>query len=110
MPQRAKLGDQIFDALRGGADFSRIAQQYSAAGSSQQGGKLGWVALERLNPNVRNVVADAPAGAFTRPMDIDGAVVIYRINSIRINGQSDPFQSVVDLYRLVYPADMTNWR
>ena len=103
-----QLGDQIFDALRSGADFSRIAQQYSAAGSSQQGGKLGWVALERLSAEIRAIVEDAPAGAVTRPMDIDGAVVIYRINSLRINGQSDPFQSIVDLYRLVLPADMTN--
>ena len=101
-----ELGEQIFNALRGGADFSRIAQQYSAAGSGQQGGKLGWVFLERLNPDVRRIVEDAPSGAFTRPMDIDGTVVIYRINGIRINGQSDPFQSQVDLYRLIYPVDM----
>ena len=103
-----ELGEQIFNALRSGADFSRIAQQYSASGSGQQGGKLGWVALERLSTEVQKVVQDAPAGAFTRPLDIDGAVVIYRINSLRINGQADPFQSVVDLYRLVLPADMSN--
>lgn len=102
------LGEQIFSALRGGADFSRIAQQYSASGSGRQGGKLGWVLLERLSPEIRQIVEDAPAGAFTRPMDIDGTVVIYRINGIRINGQSDPFQSQVDIYRLIYPIDMDN--
>ncbi len=103
-----ELGQQIFEALRGGADFGRIAQQYSSSGSAQQGGKMGWVLLERIDPDVQKIIKDAPAGAFTRPLDINGAVVIYRINGLRINGQSDPMEAIVDLYRLVYPVDMSD--
>jgi peptidyl-prolyl cis-trans isomerase SurA len=102
------LAEQISEALRNGADFGRIAQQYSTSGSGRQGGQLGWVQLERLHPDARAIIEDLPAGVLTIPLDIDGTVVIYRINGIRINGQNDPNQDVINLYRLVYPTDMTN--
>ena len=102
------LGDQIFNALREGADFGRIAQQYSASGSAREGGKLGWVLMERLHPEARKIIENAPVGAFTRPLDIDGTVIIYRINNMRTNGQSDPFQSEVELFRLIYPTNMAD--
>lgn len=103
-----KLGAQIYDALVKGADFGRIAQQYSAAGSGRNGGKLGWVMTERLPEAVRNVLEGAPAGAFTKPIEIDGSVVIYRVNGKRQNGESDPMQSTVELMRAIYPVDIND--
>ena len=102
-----KLANQMYDALLKGADFGRVAQQYSAAGSGRQGGKLGWVLVERLPEALRKITENAPTGAITRPIEIDGAIVIYRINGMRISGQADPLESQVDLVRLVMPFDMT---
>ena len=102
-----KLANQMYDALLKGADFGRVAQQYSAAGSGRQGGKLGWVLIERLPEALRKITENAPTGAITRPIEIDGAIVIYRINGLRISGQADPLEAQVDLVRLVKPFDMT---
>ena len=102
-----KLANQMYEALLKGADFGRVAQQYSAAGSGRQGGKLGWVLVERLPEALRKITENAPTGAITRPIEIDGAIAIYRINGLRISGQADPLESRVDLVRLVKPFDMT---
>ena len=102
-----KLANQMYDALLKGADFGRIAQQYSAAGSGRQGGKLGWVLIERLPDNLRGVIENASTGTITRPIEIDGAIVIYRVQGLRISGQTDPLEARVDLARLVKPFDMT---
>ena len=102
-----KLANQMYDALLKGADFGRIAQQYSASGSGRQGGKLGWVLVERLPENLKQIIENAPTGAITRPVELDGAIVIYRINGLRISGQADPLEAKVELVRLVMPFDMT---
>ena len=102
-----KLANQMYDALLKGADFGRIAQQYSASGSGRQGGKLGWVLVERLPENLKKIIENAPTGAITRPVELDGAIVIYRINGLRISGQADPLEAKVELVRLVMPFDMT---
>ena len=85
-----KLANQMYDALLKGADFGRVAQQYSAAGSGRQGGKLGWILVERLPEALRKITENAPTGAITRPIEIDGAIAIYRINGLRISGASRP--------------------
>lgn len=103
-----KLAEQIYDALTKGADFGRIAQQYSAAGSSRNGGKLGWILAERLHENIRNTLLGAPLGAFIRPAEIDGALHIYRINGKRLEGQTDPREAQVQIARLIYPLDVSN--
>lgn len=102
-----KLAAQMHKALLQGADFGRIAQQYSAAGSGRQGGQLGWVLIEKLPSKIRQIIEDSPTGTITRPVDFDGAIVIYRVKGIRVSGQTDPLEARVNLVRLVKPFDMT---
>ncbi len=103
-----KLAEQIYDGLIKGADFGRIAQQYSAAGSSRSGGALGWVLLERLPERLRLILQNAPVGSFVKPIALDGSVIIYRINGRRINGKPDALETEVDLARLLYKVDLTD--
>jgi peptidyl-prolyl cis-trans isomerase SurA len=100
-----KLAKQIYDALTRGADFGRIAQQYSAAGSGRNGGKLGWVLSERIHDDIRNILESAPSGAFTKPIEIDGTITITRINGKRVDGGIDPLEASVSMVRLVYPVN-----
>ncbi len=101
-----QLANQIYDALGKGADFGRIAQQYSAAGSGRVGGAIGWVQIERLPEAIRSIAETAPRGTITRPITLDGAFVIYRIKGRRIDGNADPLEARVTLTRLAYPADL----
>lgn len=98
-----KLGSQIYQALREGADFGRVAQQFSIAGSSQNGGKIGWSLIDRLPEQVRNAVENLVGGSITAPVEIDGAVAIFRVNATRRDGKADPLEAQIRIGRLLYP-------
>jgi len=98
-----KLGTQIYQALREGADFGRIAQQFSIAGSSQNGGKLGWSLTDRLPDQIRDAVENLESGSITQPVEIDGAIAIFRVNAIRLDGKADPLEAQIRIGRLLYP-------
>lgn len=106
--QTLDVANQMYDAVLQGADFSRIAQQYSAAGSARNGGSLGWIPNERLSPEIRQVVDSMPPGAIARPIEIDGAVAIYRVNGVRRNGMADPLSGTVTVARLVLPVEASD--
>ena len=108
MPQTMQVARQMAEAIRGGADFGRIAQQFSVAGTNQQGGAIGWLLLERLPDAIRGAVESLPAGSVADPVEIDGAVVVYRVNGIRSGGASDPLEARVRVGRLVLPVEAAN--
>ncbi|XDZ64699.1 peptidylprolyl isomerase [Alphaproteobacteria bacterium LSUCC0684] len=97
------LASQIHNALKEGADFGRIAQQFSIAGSSQNGGKLGWSLLDRLPDPVRETVDNMETGSISQPVEIDGAVAIFRVNAIRRDGKADPLEAQIRVGRLLHP-------
>ena len=99
---------QMVDAIRNGADFGRIAQQYSVSGSSQNGGDIGWVVIENLPDNIRSIVENLPLGSIADPVQIDGSVVIYRLNGKRENGTGAAIETEVLLGRLVLPEQATD--
>ena len=98
-----ETASQMVDAIRNGADFGRIAQQYSVSGSSQNGGDIGWVVIENLPDNIRSIVENLPLGSIADPVQIDGSVVIYRLNGKRENGTGAAIETEVLLGRLVLP-------
>ena len=106
--QTLDVANQMYDAILQGADFGRIAQQYSVSGSARNGGNLGWVPIEKLAPQIQDVIASMPSGAIARPIEIDGAVAIYRVKGVRRNGNSDPLESVVTVARLVVPVEASD--
>lgn len=105
MQQTAEVANQMVAAIKKGADFGRIAQQFSVAGTSQESGNVGWVVLERLPDDIRAIVENLPSGTVANPVQIDGAVVIYRVNGIRLNGNADPLESIVRVGRMILPVE-----
>ena len=104
MPETLRVAGQMVDAIRQGADFSGIARQYSASGTGRAGGKVGWVVLERLPGGIRRAIEGLAPGSVADPVEVDGAVVVYRVNGIRGEGSLDPLEARVKVGRLVLPV------
>jgi len=98
-----KLANEIVSAVAQGANFNAIAQQYSVAGSAQNGGRLGWLSISQLPQNISNALAKTDVGAVTSPIQQDGAVLLFQKNGERKNGQADPSQDRVWLTRALLP-------
>ena len=98
-----RLANEISQAVAQGANFNAIAQQYSVAGSAQNGGRLGWLSTSQLPQNVGNALAKVDVGAVTTPLQQDGAILLFQKNGERKNGQADPSQDRVWLARALLP-------
>lgn len=97
------LANQMVNAIRQGADFNRIAQQYSASGSAQSGGNIGWILVDNLDPELAQTIMPLQPGDITDPIDRDGAILIYKLSGKRENGMADPMETQIALTRLLYP-------
>ncbi|MEC8728770.1 MAG: peptidylprolyl isomerase [Pseudomonadota bacterium] len=99
------LANQMVAAMRKGADFSRIAQQYSASGSAQTGGNIGWILVKSLDQDLAEAIMSLQLGDISDPLDRDGAILIYRLSGKRDNGMADPMETQISLVRLLYPLN-----
>jgi len=97
------LATQMVSAIRKGADFGRIAQQYSAAGSASNGGNIGWVLESRIEPDIQAILTSLKPGDVSDPIDREGAIIIYRIKGRRDSGHASPLEAEIILTRLFYP-------
>ena len=98
-----RLANEIVSAVTQGANFSAIAQQYSVAGSAQNGGRLGWLSTSQLPQNISDALAKIDVGAVTPPIQQDGAILLFQKNGERKNGQADPSQDRIWLTRALLP-------
>ena len=102
------LANQMVKAIRQGADFGRIAQQYSVSGSANIGGNIGWVLVKTLDPELADIIMPMQPGDITDPIDRDGAILIYRLSGKRQNGLADPMETRISITRLLYPLATTD--
>jgi len=95
------LAEQITDALGRGADFAGIARQYSVAGSSREGGRLGWLPVSSLPPSFVAQLAQTEDGAVIGPLQHEGGLFILRRLGYRAEGFLDPGRQEMVLARLL---------
>ncbi len=75
------LADSIAGELERGAEFSRLARQYSIAKSAAKGGLIGEVELKTFRPDIYTIVRRLAPGSYAGPVPIDHVYAIYkRIN------------------------------
>ncbi|MBT8155218.1 peptidylprolyl isomerase [Epibacterium ulvae] len=81
---------------RGGVDtFSAAASQVSAADSRENGGRLPWMDLTNLPPQLRDVVLNLKNGEISEPISLQGAVALFQMRGIReIEGSAPRFAAI----------------
>ncbi|MCG8624411.1 MAG: peptidylprolyl isomerase [Proteobacteria bacterium] len=99
------LAEEIATTVRQGADFGRIAQQYSISGSAPNGGDLGWQPTDRIANETLAVTQSLGTGDVADPIDRDGTIYIYRVTGKRDRGYADPTEAVVSLARVLMPVE-----
>jgi parvulin-like peptidyl-prolyl isomerase len=107
----AKAGLQADDIARqarsGGADFAKLAQAYSQAGSKDKGGDLGEVARGELLPDLDKAVFNSTAGTIIGPIATKSGWHILKVES-RLPSEVPAFESVKDKIRKDASEDAFN--
>lgn len=99
---------QLVEQVRGGAQFSQIAQQLSASSTAAVGGDLGWVTVDDLDPNYSDLVQNSDVGDVLDPIQTPGGYVILTVNDRRRVLTVDPLDTQVQLGQLHLLADQVD--
>jgi peptidyl-prolyl cis-trans isomerase SurA len=81
-----KFAETVITELRGGGSFPIIAAQFSQGATALQGGALGWVGADQLDPAVAQLVTQMPVGAISNPVPVAGGLVIVQLRGRQVAG------------------------
>jgi peptidyl-prolyl cis-trans isomerase SurA len=82
-----RFAETVISELRAGAPFAVMAAQFSQSQTALQGGDLGWVQPNQLDPQVAQIVAEMPPGAISNPITVPGGLDIVTLVAKRNVGQ-----------------------
>lgn len=88
IPVTPETEEQVLDVanqiseIKSFARFSEAAQQVSAAGSRDNGGRLEWLPLNRLPAPFQPVILELKPGEVTPPLELEQAVAVFQMRAI----------------------------
>ncbi|MEK0163847.1 peptidylprolyl isomerase [Phaeobacter sp. A36a-5a] len=87
--------------------FSQAAQQYSATATRQSGGRLPWMPLTNLPPQLQQVVLALRPGEVTAPLPLDGAVALFQLRDLRETSGAAPSYAAIEYAAYYLPGGRT---
>jgi peptidyl-prolyl cis-trans isomerase SurA len=102
-PRVKAFADDIEDQLQHGANFAKLAQQFSQAAGAAQGGDLGTVQDGELPDEIDKAIKELPVGQVSQPIRTQAG---YHILLVRAKGdalQGDPALAEVHLKNVLIP-------
>ena len=100
-PDAQRFAETVITELRQGAPFGVVAAQFSQSQTALQGGDLGWVSDQQLDPAIAAVVTQMPVGAVSNPTRVPGGITIVTLRAKRNIGQER--STVVHLRQVFLP-------
>lgn len=77
---------KIVQQLEKGASFSQVAKEFSQSPGAAQGGDLGWLRAEQMDPVISNAVVGMRPGQITPPLRTDKGYHIIFLRDSRTTG------------------------
>jgi peptidyl-prolyl cis-trans isomerase SurA len=82
-----RFAETVIGELRAGAPFPAVAAQFSQTQTALEGGELGWVQPNTLDPQVARLVTEMPVGAVSNPVKVPGGFSIVTVQGKREIGR-----------------------
>jgi peptidyl-prolyl cis-trans isomerase SurA len=96
-----RFADDVIAQLRQGVPFPVVATQFSQAQTALQGGDLGWVGAEALDPEVSRVVTQMPPGAISNAIRVPGGFQIVALRQRREVGRDEA--TILNIRQVFFP-------
>jgi len=100
-PEVRRFVDDVVGQLRQGVPFPVAATQFSQSQTALQGGDLGWVGLETLDPDVARIVGQMPPGAVSNAIAVPGGFQIVALRQRREVGRDEA--TMLTLRQVFFP-------
>ena len=98
-----RFASTVIQQLHQGAPFPIVAAQFSQSQTALDGGSLGWVQADTLDPQVVSIANRMPVGAISDPVRVAGGYEIVMLTGRRQVGRQ--MVSVLDLRQAFVPFD-----
>lgn len=98
------LAKRLKDTLHGEADFARAARENSVAPSRADGGKINWIPISNLPPQVQVAVSKLGQGQMTDPVPMAGYIGLFLVRGFTQGDKVAPSDMVVDYAEVRLPA------
>ncbi len=76
-----EAGQSIVAQLRQGAPFELAAQRFSSAPTAANGGRMGWMTADDLDPDFLTVLEGMTAPAISEPFEVSNGVYILQLRN-----------------------------
>ena len=91
------LTQRLTEQLKNNIPFEPVAQQFSQASSSGQGGFIGWVSEGQLDPEILSSIKNLEIGEVSEPIKTVNGYFIIKINGKSEEGGKNPMKNQYDL-------------
>ena len=91
------LSEKLIEQLRNNISFEPVAQQFSQAPSSGQGGFIGWVSEGQLDPEIISNIKKIEIGSVSDPIKTVNGYYIIKLNGKSEEGGKNSMKNQYDL-------------
>ena len=99
------LAKRLIEQLKNGASFAPVAQQFSQASSSGQGGNIGWVAEGQLNSKIVDALKGLNNKQISDPIKTVNGFYVVRLNEKAEAGGKNYMRNQYDLISITFDKD-----
>jgi len=92
-----ELTERLIEQLKNEIAFEPVAQQFSQAPSSGQGGFIGWVSEGQLDPDIISNIKNLEIGSVSNPIKTVNGYYIIKLNGKSEEGGKNPMKNQYDL-------------
>lgn len=82
-----RFAETVIAQLRSGGHFAVVAAQFSQSQTALQGGDMGWVQANQMDPDIAKIAAEMPVGAISAPIKVAGGFAIVQLRGRREIGR-----------------------
>ncbi|MEW2911537.1 peptidylprolyl isomerase [Leisingera sp. JC11] len=104
--QVEELIEQV-SRLKGYDSFAAAATQYSAAASRNEGGRLPWMPLTKLPPQLQEIVLALKPGEISEPLPLQNAVALFQMRGVREVEGAAPRYTAIEYATYYLPGGRT---
>ena len=84
---------RIDQSLENNIPFSQLAKENTQnRNNANQGGNMGWLALNKMNPTIAKVVLETPVGKHSKPFVTNQGWQIIKVNKVREENNTKEFE------------------
>ena len=99
--------DRLMEQLRAGADFAKLARDFSQSTTAANGGLVGWVRPDQVDDELASALAGMKPGQVSGPIRAAGGYYLVQLQQIRAGGTASPDEAAVTVKQVFITAPAT---